>query len=89
MAVVKQAIELSSKRHYEQVWCVFDKDDFPARDFNSAVAMAAANNIKVGYSNQAFEYWLILHFVDHQGENEQKRLSPNDKYQYPSPGNKL
>ncbi|UPK71228.1 RloB family protein [Chitinophaga filiformis] len=67
VAVVKQAIELSSKRYYEQVWCVFDKDDFPARDFNSAVAMAAANNIKVGYSNQAFEYWLILHFADHQG----------------------
>ncbi len=66
-AVVKQAIALSSKQNYEQVWCVFDKDDFPARDFNSAVAMAAANNIKVGYSNQAFEYWLILHFADHQG----------------------
>jgi len=23
--------------------------------------------MKVAYSNQAFEYWLILHFDDHQG----------------------
>ncbi|MGN6417310.1 MAG: RloB domain-containing protein [Pseudobacter sp.] len=25
------------------------------------------NNIQIAYSNQAFEYWLILHFEDHQG----------------------
>ena len=33
----------------------FDKDDFNDIDFNYAI------------SNQAFEYWLILHFDDHQG----------------------
>ncbi len=73
VAVVKQAMELSSKRNYEQVWCVFDKDNFPARDFNSAITLATANNIKVGYSNQAFEYWLILHFTDHQGGRMSRR----------------
>lgn len=31
----------------------FDKDDFNDIDFNYAI------------SNQAFEYWLILHFDDH------------------------
>lgn len=29
--------------------------------------MAEANNFGVAYSNQAFEYWIILHFDDHQG----------------------
>jgi len=29
--------------------------------------MARAKNFGVAYSNQAFEYWLILHFDDHQG----------------------
>lgn len=29
--------------------------------------IALANNFGVAYSNQSFEYWLILHFNDHQG----------------------
>tara|TARA_R110000850_G_scaffold164620_4_gene289638 strand:- start:1642 stop:2265 length:624 start_codon:yes stop_codon:yes gene_type:complete len=29
--------------------------------------IANANNFGVAYSNQAFEYWIILHFEDHQG----------------------
>ncbi|WP_394333999.1 RloB domain-containing protein [Chryseolinea serpens] len=30
-------------------------------------SVAAANGFGIAYSNQAFEYWLILHFEDHQG----------------------
>lgn len=53
---------------YDQVWCVFDKDSFSDNDFNSAIKKAEdKHNFKVAYSNQAFEYWLILHFNDHQG----------------------
>ena len=47
--------------------CVFDKDDFSESDFNNAILIAKANNFGLAYSNQAFEYWLILHFNDHQG----------------------
>lgn len=65
--LVSQAIGLSQKDTYDQVWCVFDKDQFPANDFNEAIAVAIANNLGVAYSNQAFEYWFILHFLDHQG----------------------
>ncbi len=36
-------------------------------DFNNAIAVAEANNFGVAYSNQAFEYWILLHFDDHQG----------------------
>jgi hypothetical protein len=67
VSLVNRAIELSKEKNYEQVWCVFDKDDFLAVDFNNAIAIAQANNFGVAYSNQAFEYWLILHFDDHQG----------------------
>lgn len=66
-SLVNHAIILNKKGTYEQVWCVFDKDQFPANDFNNAITIAAANNFRVAYSNQAFEYWLILHFEDHQG----------------------
>jgi hypothetical protein len=36
-------------------------------NFINAIHLAKQNNMKVAYSNQAFEYWLILHFEDHQG----------------------
>ena len=66
--LVKRAIELSKQKNYDQVWCVFDKDDFNDDDFNSAIKIAEKNNFGVAYSNQSFEYWLILHFNDHQGD---------------------
>lgn len=64
-----RADEAAKGRHYDQVWCVFDKDDFPAKDFNEAVRLAEQlfGPGRVAYSNQAFEYWLLLHFLNHQG----------------------
>lgn len=67
ISLVNRAIQIAGQNTYEQVWCVFDKDDFSDTDFNNAIAIAEANNFGVAYSNQAFEYWLILHFDDHQG----------------------
>jgi hypothetical protein len=67
VSLVQEAIKLTEKESFEQVWCVFDKDTFPAENFNNAILMAEARGINVAYSNQAFEYWLILHFEDHQG----------------------
>ena len=59
---------------YDQVWCVFDRDPqsankggHSAKDFNEAIQLAEQHDLHVAYSNQAFEYWLILHFNDHQG----------------------
>lgn len=65
--VVERAQEERQKSEYDQIWVVFDKDDFPSDDFNQAVFMAERLGFGVAYSNQAFEYWLILHFEDHQG----------------------
>ncbi len=67
VSLVKRAIQIASKKPYDQVWCVFDKDDFSANDFNSSIQIAKANKFGVAYSNQAFEYWIILHLDDHQG----------------------
>jgi hypothetical protein len=55
------------KTPYDEVWIVFDKDNFPNNNFDKAIKEAKAHKIKVAWSNQAFEYWLILHFDDHQG----------------------
>lgn len=67
LTLVDRAKKLSEEEDYDQVWCVFDKDDFPDENFNSAIFKAEKMGFKVAYSNQAFEYWLILHFDDHQG----------------------
>jgi hypothetical protein len=59
-------------QNFNQVWCVFDADpkgDNPSQLINFKKAIQKAANLKyeVAYSNQAFEYWLILHFENHQG----------------------
>ena len=64
-AVVKKAKELSTSSRYcfcEEIWAVFDKDDFP--DFKDAVSSGQSGKIKIGYSNPCFELWLLLHFQD-------------------------
>jgi len=72
VSLVKQAIALQKKGNYSKVWCVFDADPKlnnpkQAQNFNNAIMMAKANKFGIAYSNQAFEYWLLLHFEDHQG----------------------
>lgn len=67
MSLVNKAInireaEKSKKRFYNQCWVVFDKDDYSANDFNQAIQLAEKNGFQVAYSNQAFEYWFLLHF---------------------------
>jgi hypothetical protein len=78
VSLVNRALALAHQGNYDQVWCVFDKDDFNDNDFNSAIQIAEANNFGVAYSNQSFEYWLILHFNDHQGGG-MHRDSYNDR----------
>jgi RloB-like protein len=51
---------------YEEVWLVFDKDSFTLEQFNTAIQQAGLKNMKVAYSNEAFELWYLLHFHPHQ-----------------------
>ena len=45
---------------YQNIWVVFDKDDF--EDFDQAILDGANKGYKIAWSNQSFEYWLYLHF---------------------------
>ncbi len=47
---------------FDQVWCVFDRDEVPAQRFNEALKLARRQGFRVAYSNPAFELWLLLHF---------------------------
>lgn len=62
LTLVKQAKQLSQQDEYDQVWCVFDRDDVPVERFNQAMGLARRSKIQVAYSNQAFELWFLLHF---------------------------
>lgn len=53
--IVKEA-----KIIYQNVWIVFDKDDFD--DFDIAIEGGKAKGYKIAWSNSSFEYWLYLHF---------------------------
>jgi hypothetical protein len=49
----------------DQVWCVFDVDDFYKNDRTGllrAVDCANRNEIKIAYVNDCFELWILLHF---------------------------
>ncbi len=52
----------------EEVWVVFDMDIQPdnakqlKEDYENAIALAESKNIKVAYSNDAFELWFLLHY---------------------------
>lgn len=55
--ITKEKIDLK----IDECWVVFDKDDFD-KDFDNAITKAIKNNLKVAYSNEAFEIWFLLHF---------------------------
>lgn len=67
LALVRRAVKLkkdaeSFGQAYDQIWCVFDKDDFPLKNVRAAFKLAQQNEIQVAYSHESFELWYILHF---------------------------
>ena len=62
MRLVKKTNEIvkNAKIIYQNVWIVFDKDDF--EDFDNAIIEGEKKGYNIAWSNQSFEYWLYLHF---------------------------
>lgn len=57
---ITERIIKEAKVIYQNVWVVFDKDDF--EDFEQAIKDGTNKGYKIAWSNQSFEYWLYLHF---------------------------
>jgi len=55
-----------------QVWCVFDRDKEETQakidkgniEFDESIEVAERKGIKVAWSNDAFEIWILLHFEE-------------------------
>lgn len=85
MTLVSKAISIREadqkrKKVYDQCWVVFDKDDFPAKDFNQAIQFAEKNGFRVAYSNQLLSIgscciitYTLVPFI----ETNTKTCSPN------------
>lgn len=75
LGVVKEAIaerariyEENNHREVDETWAVFDKDDLDQtpgnkQNYESAFILAGEQEVKLAYSNECFELWLLLHFV--------------------------
>lgn len=65
LSLTEYALTLQSKRkeRYEEIWCVFGKDDCPADAFDNAISRAENHDfLRVAWSNEAFELWYVVHF---------------------------
>ena len=72
-----------------QIWCVYDKDSFPAKDFNGVSERAEilnGNSSEVQYhaawSNECIEFWFLLHFAYYISNNHRTDYSRflNEKF---------
>ena len=67
----------------DQVWCVFDVDDFYKNDTNElllAIKKARKHNVKIAYANECFEHWILFHFEKistkiKRGKDIEKRIN--------------
>lgn len=55
-----EEIVKKAKVLYQNIWVVFDKDDF--QDFDEAIVEGTKKGYQLAWSNQSFEYWAYLHF---------------------------
>lgn len=65
VALVHRAEQLWKEDDYDQVWCVFDRDDLLPRQIGEAMQRAWQIGMRIAFSNQAFELWYLLHFDYH------------------------
>lgn len=71
MAVIQATLALIND--FDEVWAVFDKDDFA--DFDEAISIALENGVNCAFSNEAIEYWFLLHFENKTGAISRANLN--------------
>ena len=92
MRVIGMAEKYVKKNNIKkgQIWCVYDKDSFPASDFNGVVSRADNLNQEnpelqyhIAWSNECIEFWFLLHFAYYTANNHRTEYISflNDKFQ--------
>ena len=60
--ILNEVDKYNSDIYYGKIFIVFDKDSFSSNNFNSAIELCIKNNYIPLWSNQAIEFWFLLHF---------------------------
>ncbi|MCM1189681.1 MAG: RloB family protein [bacterium] len=92
MRVIGMAERYVKKNNIQkgQIWCVYDKDSFPAEHFNGVVErvnLLNKDNSELQYhaawSNECIEFWFILHFAYYTANNYRSEyiLFLNEKFE--------
>ncbi len=91
MRVIGMAEDYVKKNKIEkgQIWCVYDKDSFPAEHFNGVVERAESLNKEnpglqyhTAWSNECIEFWFLLRFAYYAANNHRTKyiIFLNDKF---------
>jgi hypothetical protein len=64
----------------EEIWCVYDRDKSDNNHgndvaFTTAISTTEDSGIKVAWSNDAFELWILLHFDEVAAKHQYNRQS--------------
>ena len=59
----RQRLEGQVGARFDEVWCVFDIDNFTEENTKNAFALAKKHGIQISYSKRSFEVWIILHLT--------------------------
>lgn len=82
--ILNYAIDYIAKNNITKadIWLVYDKDSFPANNFNGVDIKVQQLNKKqkdityhTAWSNQCIEYWFILHFDYYASDNDRPYYS--------------
>lgn len=60
--LLEEALRIRDLSTFDYKWLVFDKDD--NEDFNEAIQLAEKAGFQCAWSNESFELWFCLHFID-------------------------
>lgn len=74
-AIRRKTEAIREKRPYNKVWVVFDRDDFPPKNFNRAFDLASSHReVTACWTNECFELWYLLHFQYLDTEMDRDRI---------------
>ena len=60
--LLEEALRIRDLSTFDYKWLIFDKDDND--DFNEAILYAEKAGFQCAWSNESFELWFCLHFID-------------------------
>ncbi|HEY4622965.1 MAG TPA: RloB family protein [Solibacillus sp.] len=72
----------ASYQPFDEIWIVFDKDDLTDWQLDEVNEFCTLHNIRIAYTNEAFELWLLMHFEQIDEQQVYPRALLNEKMEH-------